>query len=92
VVAAPTVPQVRVGMTHDAIDKVLGRPKTQRVMPGLLQRLAPVIKQLGIPVEQGEEAEFALYEHPAGAYQLIFYGGRVVQIHSQPQPPEPKES
>jgi hypothetical protein len=90
VVAAPTVPVVRIGMTEEAIDKVLGRPKQRRVMPGLVTRLAPVLQKLGIAYEQGTDAEYTIYEHPAGSYQLIYYGNHVVQVHSQPQPPQPK--
>ena len=76
-----TAPKITVGMSEAEVRGHLGSPKIKRgggdIMAALSRR---VIGNTG-----GVAAmEFAVYEHAAGTYQLVFRNGVVSEVNSHP--------
>jgi hypothetical protein len=81
---APSVPVVTIGMTTQVVEKMLGKPRTRQRGLAILRKLAANYEQLESRLGDLADNEYAIYDHPAGTYEIVYRGGRVVEIHSQP--------
>jgi hypothetical protein len=79
------VPVVLMGMRDVAVEKMLGKPKIKRRGDQIYAELA----QSGQLSEEEGAKEHAIFEHPAGRYELVFLDRRVVQIKKQPTAGQP---
>lgn len=74
-------PRITVGMTEAKVEQLLGKPTTQRGGGDLMKSLGRNV--IGAPASISA-LQYALYEHSAGTYQIVFNGGAVVEVNSQP--------
>jgi hypothetical protein len=82
------VPTVLMGMRDAKVDQMLGKPKVKRKGEQIFAELA----QSGQLPEEEAEKVHAIYEHPAGRYEIVFLDRRVVEIKKQPSAVKPDEA
>jgi hypothetical protein len=81
------VPTVLMGMRDVKVDQMLGKPKVKRKGEEIFAELA----QSGQLPEEEAAKVHAIYEHPAGRYEIVFLDRRVVEIKKQPSTAKPEE-
>jgi hypothetical protein len=74
------VPTVLMGMREAKINQMLGKPRVKRKGEEIFAELA----QSGQLPEEEAAKVHAIYEHPAGRYEIVFLDRRVVEIKKQP--------
>jgi len=80
----PSVPVVTMGMTAERVERMLGKPRTRQRTSSILRKLAANYQQLEGQLGHRADDEYAIYDHPAGTYEIGYRGGRVAEIYSQP--------
>jgi hypothetical protein len=80
------VPVVLMGMRDVKVDKMLGKPKVKRRGAEIYAELA----QAGQLSDEEAAKVHAIYDHPAGRYEIVYLDRRVVEIKRQPEP-KPEE-
>ncbi|HID75293.1 MAG TPA: hypothetical protein EYP56_04775 [Planctomycetaceae bacterium] len=76
------VPQVMMGMREAQVERMLGKPRVRRRGEEIFAELA----QTGQLSEEEAAKVYAVYDHPAGRYEIVFLDRRVVEIRRQPSP------
>ena len=76
-------PVITVGMTMEEVTRLLGAP-SQKMGGGELLSMAAGVSGSASAMSQMMSRTFCVYDRPAGKYELVFAGGRVIQVHSQP--------
>jgi hypothetical protein len=82
------VPTILMGMREAKVSQMLGKPKIRRKGEEIFAELA----QSGQLPEEEAAKVHAIYEHPAGRYELVFLDRRVVEIKKQPSGAKPDEA
>lgn len=80
------VPVIVVGMAETRVRQLLGKPKSQRCLSTILRDVAANYSQIKSKLGQAGRNEYAIFDHPAGEYNIVFRSGTVVEVYSQPSP------
>jgi hypothetical protein len=81
------IPVITPGMRIDQVNKLLGKPTVCRRGDDIYRGLA----QAGKLSEEDAAKEHSIYEHPAGRYELVSLDKRVIEVKTQPKPPESED-
>jgi hypothetical protein len=73
-------------MDEQTVERLIGKPRSKMTAGGAFAAMADPRQARQIQAQLGKAAakEYATYEHPAGLYQLVFDGGKVVEVYKQP--------
>lgn len=74
-------PRITVGMTEAAVEELLGKPNVKKTGGEMLGTLFTSVSG---DRSSTEAKTFAIYEHAAGTYQIVYSGGTVIHVNSQP--------
>ena len=74
-------PEITVGMSEASVEQLLGKPNVKRGGGDIMASLGHKVSG---SLDSVSALQYALYEHSAGTYQLVFSGGTVVEVNSQP--------
>ncbi len=80
-----THPTITEGMTLAEVTKLLGKPAKRKRMSEMAATAQKQGKAFDVPADASQK-EYVVFQHPAGAYKLIFRDDKVAEIHSQPDP------
>jgi len=76
-------PVITVGMTMEEVTRLLGAP-SRKMGGGNLLSMFENVSGSASAISRMSSRTFCVYDHPAGKYELVFMGGRVIEVHSQP--------
>ncbi len=78
-------------MNRPEVERLLGAPRIARTGDEMARALAanlPEVAAKGLLAEEAQKT-YAIYDHPAGQYNLVYRDGRIIEVHAHPAPPSP---